>query len=182
MASRFEDAHTQDVIEAKRAGFCSAFLLPVRRNDEGIAVLEFFSNHSQIQDRTLLNLLDAVGDQIGTFLEHKLLEEALAIRASQQELLAQAGMALSTSLDFQERLEVIVKVIVPDLADWFAIDMIDGNNTLSRVAAAHVDPAKEHLVYQLQPTRQLDPAKRIIRKWRRFQPVNRCSLQTYPIP
>ena len=152
---------TQDAVEAKQAGFYAAFLTPVFSGEKVIAILECLSNRSQIQDQNLTNLMDAVGNQIGIFLERKLLEEALAVRANQQQLLAQAGMALSTSPDYQNRLNAICKVIVPDLADWFAIDMIDANNILTRITAAHVDPSKEQLLYQVQPTRKLDPDQEV---------------------
>jgi GAF domain-containing protein len=54
------------------------------------------------------------------------------------------------------RLETIVHIIVPDLADWCAIDIIGKDKILQRVAAAHVDPSKEKLVYEVQPTRLID--------------------------
>jgi hypothetical protein len=154
--SNLEEFHSQDAIDAENAGLHSAFILPVFSGNKVIAILECFSNRSQIQDQNLTEMLNAVGNQIGIFLERKQLEEALAIRASQQHLLAEAGLALSSSLDYDKRLLTIVNLIVPDLADWCAIDIIDHNHILRRVAAAHVDPSKEKLLYEIQPTRPVD--------------------------
>ena len=155
--SNLDDFHSPDAIEAKKAGLHSAFILPVRSGDKVIAILECLSNRIQPQDQNLIEMLNAVGNQIGIFLERKQLEEALAIRATQQHLLAQAGIALILPrLDYEKRLSTIVHLIVPDLADWCAIDIIDQNNILRRVAAAHVDPSKEKLVYEIQPTRTVD--------------------------
>ncbi|HMN59046.1 MAG TPA: ATP-binding protein [Anaerolinea sp.] len=154
---RLEEFSTPDADEARQAGFCAAYLTPVYSGDKVVAILECLSTRSQIPDQNLTHLMDAVGNQIGIFLERKLLEEALSVRANHQQLLAQAGMALSASYDFQNRLKAIGKVIVPDLADWFAVDMIDANNILTRITATHVDPGKEQLIYQVQPTRAVDP-------------------------
>lgn len=142
-----------DAIEAEEAGLHSAFIMPVRSGSKVIAILECLTHHFQAEDRNLVEMVNAVGNQIGVFLERKLLEEALANQANEQHLLAQASMALSATMDYEKRLLTIVHVIVPDLADWCAIDIIDQNNILRRVAAAHVDPNKEQLVYALQPTR-----------------------------
>ncbi len=139
----------------ERLGLQSAYLLPVKSGNKVIAVLECLSNHGQIQDKLLIDMLNAVGNQVGIFLERKVLEETLQVRANQQHLLADAGMALSTSLDLEHRLKNITHVVVPEMADWCAIDIIDKDNRLQRVTAAHVDARKEDLLYQIQPTREI---------------------------
>jgi signal transduction histidine kinase/chaperonin cofactor prefoldin len=89
------------------------------------------------------------------FQECERLEEALIIRVNQQHLLAEADLKIANSVDYPSRLQAILDVIVPSLADWCTIDLIE-NNTLRRVAAAHVDPGKEDLLYQLQLTQLAD--------------------------
>ncbi len=155
--SNLADFHSLDAIEAEKVGLRSAFILPVRNRDRVVAILECLSNRNQMQDQNLIAMLSAVGNQIGIFVERKQLEEALANRANQLRLLAQAGVALSTTLDYKKRLETLVHIIVPDLADWCAIDIIDRNQVLQRVAAAHVDPSMEKLVYELEPSRPVKP-------------------------
>jgi PAS domain S-box-containing protein len=155
--SNIQDFHSQDAIDAENAGFLSAFILPVFSGNKVIAVLECLSMRILIQDDDLAAMLNAVCSQVGIFIERKLLEQAITVKANQQQLLAQAGFIISNSLDYEERLQAIVHVIVPDMADWCGIDLIDKNNILRRVAAAHVDPSKTDLVYQNQPTRPIDP-------------------------
>ena len=144
------------VEEARKAGLRSAYLLPVKSGQKLIAVLECLSDHEQNLDERMTDMLDAVGDQVGVFLERKVLEEALAVRATQQQLLAEAGLALSSSVDLEKRLHNIAHLVVPEIADWCAIDTIDRNNILHRIAAAHVDADKEALLYKIQPTREID--------------------------
>jgi PAS domain S-box-containing protein len=59
-----------------------------------------------------------------------------------QSFLAQAGVTLSSSLDFEETLQGVARLVVPGLADWCALDVIDANQRLKLVAVAHVDPEK----------------------------------------
>ena len=150
--SNLKDFQSQNIYEAVNAGLQSAFILPVVSGERLIAILECLSNRSQVQDHNLTAMLNAVCNQVGIFIERKILEEALTVRANQQELLAQAGLALSSSLDYEERLQTIVHVIVPEIADWCSIDIIDRDNKMRRAAAAHIDPDKEKLLFELHPT------------------------------
>ncbi|HET8755507.1 MAG TPA: SpoIIE family protein phosphatase [Solirubrobacteraceae bacterium] len=62
-----------------------------------------------------------------------------------QRFLAEAGQLLATSLDYEQTLERIARMIVPRLADWCGIDMVQESGDVTQVAVAHVDPAKVEL-------------------------------------
>jgi PAS domain S-box-containing protein len=75
---------------------------------------------------------------IGAFLditERKRIEE-------QERFLAEASGLLAPSLDYQTTLENLANLIVPQLADWCTIYVVDENKTLRRVALTHTDPEK----------------------------------------
>ncbi len=57
------------------------------------------------------------------------------------ELLAGAGAALSRSLDPDETLQAIAATVVPQIADWCRIDLLDESGVLQRRLAYHRDPA-----------------------------------------
>lgn len=59
--------------------------------------------------------------------------------------LAEAGILLNSSLDYQATLERVVRLAIPILADYCLVDLLDGENVL-RIATAHKDPAKEVLL------------------------------------
>jgi len=59
-----------------------------------------------------------------------------------QRLLARAGAALSSSLNYQHTLQDVAELAVPELADWCGVSMPDRNGVLEQVAVAHSDPAK----------------------------------------
>ncbi len=67
----------------------------------------------------------------------------------QQQFLAQAGKVLGTSLETAKTLSDVARLVVPHLADWCAIDLLNGKGTFDRMAVAHVDPTKVELAKEL---------------------------------
>ncbi len=65
-----------------------------------------------------------------------------------QRFLAEAASVLG-SLDYQTNLTNLTHLVVPGLADWCAIDVVDETGKLKRLAIAHVDPAKVHWAREL---------------------------------
>ena len=63
--------------------------------------------------------------------------------------LARASAELASSLDYQTTLRTVARLAVPEVADWCAIDLLEGG-TLRRLAVEHVDPDKVQFVSDLQ--------------------------------
>jgi PAS domain S-box-containing protein len=74
-----------------------------------------------------------------------------------QQLLAEAGKALAASLDYQQTLQQVARLAVPDLADWCGVDLVSPSGDLEQVAIAHVDPAKVELARELRERYPADP-------------------------
>ncbi|PHM09724.1 hybrid sensor histidine kinase/response regulator [Nostoc sp. 'Peltigera malacea cyanobiont' DB3992] len=68
----------------------------------------------------------------------------------EQRFLAEASGILAASLDYETTLAGLVRLAVPEIADWCLVDIICDNQLVRRVAAAHANPAKQELVEQLQ--------------------------------
>ena len=90
------------------------------------------------------------GDQEG----HQLAAEHAAREAAEQaarrmEFVARASAELSSSLDYQTTLRTVAHLAVPEIADWCAVDLIEGDE-LRRLAVAHTDPEKVAAAAQLQ--------------------------------
>jgi PAS domain S-box-containing protein len=79
--------------------------------------------------------------------EARLITERAARRAS---FLAEAQSVLSSTLDYEETLRNLVRLTVPDIADWCAIEMVAPDGSLQRLARAHIDPAKERLADEIE--------------------------------
>lgn len=93
----------------------------------------------------------------------KLLEERVArVQAEtakkQLMFLANASSILTASLDYTKTLATVAKLVVPEIADWCSVDMLDNCDEMQNIVIAHSDPHKlkwgillrEH--YPLKPT------------------------------
>lgn len=65
------------------------------------------------------------------------------------ELLAKAGTVLGRSLDWDETLRAILRLVVPAVADLAAIDLLEPDGSVRQVAARHADRRKQRLVGRL---------------------------------
>ncbi len=59
-----------------------------------------------------------------------------------QRFLDDVSVLLGASLDYDETLASIARLAVPRVADWAAIDLLEDDGSLRRVAMAHVDPRR----------------------------------------
>ncbi|MGQ3051365.1 MAG: ATP-binding protein [Roseateles sp.] len=66
--------------------------------------------------------------------------------------LAAASLEFARSIDYEDTLRRIAAMAVPHFADWCAVDMLDDEGMLRRVAVAHVEAAKVALAQQLHQT------------------------------
>jgi PAS domain S-box-containing protein len=73
-----------------------------------------------------------------------------------QRFLAQASSMLVNSLDYESTIDAIVRLAIPYLADWCCVHLIDERGSLRRPAVAHVDPALEETIRDLQRRYPLD--------------------------
>jgi PAS domain S-box-containing protein len=65
-----------------------------------------------------------------------------------RRFLLRAADELGSSLDYEATLAAVARLAVPTLADWCAVDIVDGDQ-LKRLAVAHVDPGKVSAVAEL---------------------------------
>ncbi len=63
-----------------------------------------------------------------------------------QRMLSEAGRALSSSLDYEQTLQRLARLAVPQLADWCGVSIRGSGDVLRQVAVAHVDPARVAMV------------------------------------
>jgi PAS domain S-box-containing protein len=64
-------------------------------------------------------------------------------------LLAEASRVLSASFDYQTTLAALVRLAVPALADYCALDIVEAEDTFERIGEAHVDPEKSQLLREV---------------------------------
>jgi PAS domain S-box-containing protein len=74
-----------------------------------------------------------------------------------QRLLVETSGIISTSLDYRSTLEKLARLAVPTLADWCAVDTVEEDGSIERLAVAHQDPKKVAWAQELQERYPPDP-------------------------
>ena len=82
--------------------------------------------------------------------ERKRAEEEIRRSEEAQRFLAAATNVLSSSLDYRETLSSVARIAVPTLADWCAVDILEEDSSVERLAVEHPDPRKVPLAHKLE--------------------------------
>jgi PAS domain S-box-containing protein len=92
-------------------------------------------------------------------------------------LLAEASRVLSASFDYQTTLAALVNLAVPALADYCALDIVEGDK-FDRIGEAHVDPAKSQLLREVAtfPRSALTSRHPLIRVMTTGEPVLEADI------
>lgn len=77
-------------------------------------------------------------------------------QADAQKNLAAVSAILGESIDYEKTLSNVARAMVPAMADWCAIDVLE-DGRLRRVAVTHIDPAKVALALDLEKRYPPDP-------------------------
>jgi anti-anti-sigma factor len=75
----------------------------------------------------------------------------------EQRLLIEAGDLFASSLSVSKLLQAFAALVVPGLADWCTIDLVDDTGRLHNATVAHRDPGKVALARELQERTAEDP-------------------------
>ena len=71
--------------------------------------------------------------------------------------LLEAGSILEASLDYETTLKELGHLVVPRLADWYSVDLVDAGGRATSVAVEHVDPTKVELAREMRRRYPADP-------------------------
>ncbi|AVH70584.1 PAS domain S-box protein [Nostoc sp. 'Lobaria pulmonaria (5183) cyanobiont'] len=116
--------------------FCTPYQKEyIRKDGSRLPVLAGGSHFEGTIDRGAFFVLDIT--------ERKQAEERL-------RYIAQISSLLSTSLDYEQTLQQIAKISVPQLADWCSVDILNEDGSIRRLPIAHADPSKAELARKLQ--------------------------------
>jgi PAS domain S-box-containing protein len=139
---RIEPADLATVVDAARAAretgapYLSEYR--VRRPDGTVRWLRSRGRVERDADGRAVHMIGVTVD----ITDRKVAEE-------HSRLLAEAGRCLAQSLDYEATLANVAALVVPSMADWYAVDLVSPQDTLERVSIAHPDPAKVELAREL---------------------------------
>ncbi len=72
----------------------------------------------------------------------------------------EASSVLAASLDYETTMASVARLVVPQLADWCGVELVDEGGQLRNVTVAHVDPSKVALARELSERWPVDPNAR----------------------
>src|SRR3954467_12057378 len=110
------------------------------------------------------------------------LEQAARAEAENSQrratLLAEASRVLSASFDYETTLAALVRLAVPDIADYCALDIVEAEDRFERIGEAHSDPAKTHLLREVAsfPRNALTASHPLIRVMTTGEPVLEAEI------
>ncbi len=148
----------------------SILALPVHRR-AGLAATLYFENNlvTHAFTGTRLRVLELLSAQIAGALENSLLFEKLRREVAERRrtedsvrFLASAGAELAESLDAEEISATLARIVVPALADWCCVDLVDDSRQIRRMVVLHVDPAKSSLAREFR--------EKVVPEWSSPQP------------
>jgi GAF domain-containing protein len=131
-------------------GRCAALVIPLHSAVDVLGVLVALRCHGEppftAADADRLQLLadmTSIAFKRARLLEQTQREHERLRRSEQRErLFADAARVLGTSLDHDETLRNVARLVVPVFADWCTVDVLEGGR-IRRIAFTHEDPAQE---------------------------------------
>jgi serine phosphatase RsbU (regulator of sigma subunit) len=83
------------------------------------------------------------------------------LASARQDLLVRAGEVLDSALGVDERLERFARLLVPELADYVKIELLEDSGGRRPVAIAHQDPEREALMRRWRERGTLGDSERV---------------------
>jgi len=143
LPERFRETHRQHVerfasgaVTARRMGDRLTTIAGLRKNGEEFPA-EAAISKLQVGDKTILTV--ALRDVT----ERNRFEK-------EQQLLAEAGAVLGASLDYDQTLANLARLVVQNFADWCLVEVIDEREPIRRRKIAARDPSKAELCATLE--------------------------------
>ena len=148
------DDETGPLLRGRGVHTLMAAPLRVGPRTVGVLQTDWLSPRPLGQDE--IDLIGLAAGRIALAVDRAQAYEAEQSARLRLELLARTSDVLGESLDFRAPLGDLARLIVPHLADWCAIDLVDANGS-HQISVAHSDPAKVELVRELVRRYPADP-------------------------
>lgn len=135
----------------RRAGLLALVTTAVLSNT---VFLDPFGLRSQAVSTVFFLVIGAAIVYAISFGEHA--AKRLALERDRLELIANAGAEIDRSLDYQTTLAAVTRMVVPQVADWCVIHLVEAG-VHERVAVAHPDPKAIERANRLWDSLPFDP-------------------------
>jgi PAS domain S-box-containing protein len=133
-----------DVIAAfKDLGFASAVFVPLTHRGALIGVMQMVRSQPRATpyDERDVPLFGDLAAAASTAIANAQIFDALLDSERHLAVVSRASDELARSLSLQDTYDTFVRIVVPELADWAAITIVE-RGIVTAVSAAHIDPAR----------------------------------------
>ena len=134
------DPHLADLMPVlEREGIAAVGFIPLVSG--GRLLGKFMIYFDEPHDVALpeLQMTQTIASHIAFAIARKSAESALRESEQAHRLLAEAGALLNSSLDVEDTLASITRLVVPAIADWCIVDLSDDRGGFKRIAVASGD-------------------------------------------
>ncbi|HUS16234.1 MAG TPA: GAF domain-containing protein [Chloroflexia bacterium] len=157
-----EDVETSPALATRVAGYQqegirSVLAVPLWIHGTVSGSITFYwrrpRHFTEMEVRVASALANIAGSAIGSadlYETQRRLRTAAQQAQARSDFLAEVSQVLAGSLDYETTLHSLVKLVVPRLADWCAIDLPDEQGGLVPFAVAHGDSARMALALELR--------------------------------
>lgn len=143
-------ADTKTIQIVKQIGLKSYMGVPLIARNKVIGAMTFSSiQENRHYTKNDVKFAEELAHRIALTLDNIRLFQEAQIELDERKhiennlrFLAEAGKILGSSLDYQTTLNQVAKLAVPQISDWFGIDIFDDKGELQQIAVGHKDPQK----------------------------------------
>lgn len=143
----------QDLLELEALRMSSGVIVPLLARGRIVGTLALAALDGRSIDTADLTLIEQLATRMAVAIDNaRLFADARVARRSAEAagahlaLLSEASQSLSSTLDVREAVGRLARLVVPALADWSMVTLVDDDGELRDIGRWHRDPAKRHLV------------------------------------
>ncbi|MFL5937638.1 MAG: GAF domain-containing protein [Gaiellaceae bacterium] len=136
----------------------SAVAMPLVARGEKVGAITFaWSQTRRHYSERDLPLMDDLATRAALAVDNARLYARERATGDQLAFLAEMSSVLAASLDYETTLANVAQLIVPQFADWCAVDIVKEDGTIDRLTVVHRDPAKSEWARRSRDFHPPDP-------------------------
>ena len=138
----------------------SAVAMPLVARGEKVGAITFaWSETRRLYSERDLPLMEDLATRAALAVDNARLYARERATGDQLAFLAEMSSVLASSLDYETTLANVAQLIVPQFADWCAVDIVAEDGSIERIAVVHKDASKQQWARRSRDLHPPDPAE-----------------------
>jgi signal transduction histidine kinase/ActR/RegA family two-component response regulator len=148
--SEQQDRRATIVLDTAGRRMESLATVPIMGESEVFGNLDVFAGRRRRLAAADLDFVHAIANVLAVGIRRRLADQEAERLRERDALLADVTAKLSLSLDYATRVTALAETLVPRLADWCIVDVLEETGKLQRFAIEHRDPEQADVARGLQ--------------------------------